>query len=457
MQITTKLVSLFIFLACELFMPYLFGADLCTLDHAVVGIYAIDSRTGKVLVEKNSDLSLMPGSCMKVVTTAAALHILGAGSRFETHLEYDGVIGPDKTLKGNLYIHGGGDPCLGSDRISGILNWKEQIKAWADAIQKLDIQKIEGKVVGDATKWEKALAVPSWCWEDIGNYYGAGACALSFHENCYSLFFKPAEKIGESASLLRTEPPVSMLLFQNEVKTGPEGSGDCACIYGSEFSSLQFIRGTIPAAVDEFAIKGAIPDPATYCADLLVKELQERGISISQQDRVPSNQRVVFHTTYSPTIGEIVYWTNQKSINLYAEHLLKKMGEVAYKEGSTTAGIKAVTNFLHSQDIDLSGFNMADGSGLSRKNLITTTQLVETLLKIKASASFPLFFESLPQIQTSIRAKSGSMSLVRGYVGYTENIVFAAIVNHCSDRQIVKEMLYDFISNLSTLDKNDTN
>src|SRR5581483_9682898 len=133
------------------------------------------------------------------------------------------------------------------------------------------------------------------------------------------------------------------------------------------------------------------------------------------------------------------YWANQKSINLYAEHLLKKMGEVVYNEGSTAAGIKAVTNFWRSQNIDLSGFNMVDGSGLSRKNLITTTQFVEMLLKMKTSKAFPLFFESLPQDHPPVKAKSGSMSLVKGYVGYAGNIAFAVIVNQCSNRQTMNK------------------
>ena len=159
------------------------------LDHALVSIYAVHMDTGEVFQDQNSDLSLIPASCLKIATTAAALQILGADYRFETHLEYDGRI-EQKTLQGNLYIRGGGDPCLGSDRISGSLSWDNQIAAWADAIQKLGIHKITGKVIGDADGWEEALAVPSWTWEDLGNYYGAGACALSFHENAYSLFFQ---------------------------------------------------------------------------------------------------------------------------------------------------------------------------------------------------------------------------------------------------------------------------
>jgi len=433
----------------------LFSSDFCTIDHASVSVYAVNSESGKVLIDQNSDLSMIPASCMKVVTTAAALQLLDAKSRFETHLEYSGNIDNTKTLHGSIFIRGGGDPCLGSDRIPGSLSWKKQIEAWATAIQNLGINKIQGKIVGDASKWEKALAVPSWTWEDIGNYYGAGACALSFHENLYTLIFKPAEKVGDKTIILRTEPLLPSHTFVNEVTTGPKGSGDCACIYGSEFSNVQYVRGTIPTGVDEFSIKGAIPDPSAFCAVLLTQELQKRGIIIEKDDKMQESKRISFHTTYSPTIGEIVHWTNQLSINLYAEHLLKKIGEVVYHEGSTASGIKAVTNYWKSQYIDLSGFNMADGSGLSRKNLVTTKQLVEILLKMKKSNVFPIFFESLPTSEVSMRAKSGAMSFINGYVGYVDKIAFAIIVNQCSNQQDMNDKINLFLLGLNKLNRDE--
>ena len=110
----------------------LFGKDFVpSLDHVIMGIYVVDSKTGQVMMDKNSKLSLVPASCMKLVTTGAALQILGADTRFETWLEYDGEIDCDKTLKGNLYIRGGGDPCLGSGRVPGSLSWEQQISVWA--------------------------------------------------------------------------------------------------------------------------------------------------------------------------------------------------------------------------------------------------------------------------------------------------------------------------------------
>lgn len=433
-------VKKFVFMILFSVRP-LVGGDL---EHALVSIYAVHCGTGKVLMDQNSERSLIPASCMKVVTTAAALHVLGAGYRFETHLEYDGHIN-QSILHGNIYISGGGDPCLGSDRIVGSLPWKQQIETWADAIHKMGVQKIRGKIIGDASRWEKALAVPSWEWEDLGNYYGAGACALTFHENLYSLYFKPAEKVGDPAQIVRTEPPLEHINFHNEVTTGPEGSGDQACIYGSEFSPHASVRGTIPAQIEEFTIKGSIPDPPAFCAALLTKELSARGITVDHENLEQPATRFTLHTTYSPTLGDIVYWANQKSINLYTEHLLKKMGETSTQMGSTASGIDSVARFLEEHHIDSNGLHIADGCGLSRKNFLTVQQLVVVLLLMKKSEHFPVFYDSLPQITENIRAKSGSQSFIRGYAGYVGEIAFAILINNCLHSEaMIREINFIF-------------
>jgi len=417
------------------------------LPHAIWGVYAVRTDTGEVVADRNSDLSFTPASCLKVVTTAAALHVLGPEYRFETRLEYDGEVIGGNTLRGALWIRGGGDPCLGSERIAGPLASDKQLSAWADAVCKLGIAKIEGKVAVDLSRWEQALAVPSWAWEDLGNYYGAGASALSFHENSYALVFQPGTQVGEPAKILRTEPRLSHPI-QCEVTTGPVGSGDRACIYGSEFSPLQFVRGTVPAGVNEFAIRGAIPDPASFCAKRLEEELKKRGIAIEGKETLPAKKRTVIHTTASPPIQEIVNWTNRKSVNLYAEHLLKEMGYAVYKEGSTEAGVRAVSDFCRSQGIDLDGFCMVDGSGLSRKNLITPKQLVQLLVKMNGSVHL---FDSLSEHEGGVRAKSGSMAHTKGYAGYVGKIAFAAFVNQCCDGDAMDKALQALLAELSRL------
>jgi serine-type D-Ala-D-Ala carboxypeptidase/endopeptidase (penicillin-binding protein 4) len=429
-----------------LFLIFIFPLLGNPLDHASISIYVVNSETKEVYLDQNSDLSLIPASCMKLFTTAAALDLLGPDLRFETTLEYDGTI-KEKTLHGNLYIRGGGDPCLGSDRLA--LSWKEQIALWAHAAENLKLTKIEVKIIGDATAWEKSLAPSSWLWEDLGNYYGAGASALSFHDNSYSLIFKPGNAIDEDVAILRTDIPLPGVILQNEVKTGPKGSGDRACIFGSEYSEKQCIRGTIPLAVEEFTIKGAIPDPAALCAELFAKELNKRKITIESQE-LPQQKRRTLYTTLSPSVKEIVHEVNQKSINLYAEHLLKRMGEVAYHEGSTASGIRAVIDFCKRQNIDLERFNIVDGSGLSRINLCTAKQLVGLLIQMRKNL---IFYESLPQKSELIRAKSGTMSSTKAYAGYAGKIAFAILINHCLDQTALNEKIEHFFLSLPSLDK----
>ncbi len=416
-------------------------------DHALVSIYAINAQTKKILLDKGGNKSLVPASCMKAITTAAALHILGPDMRFRTDLEYEGTIDEEGTLHGNIAIRGGGDPCLGSDRIPSSASWQQQIATWTAAIKQCGIKKIEGTVIGDASRWEKAMAVPSWNWEDIGNYYGAGASALSFHENAYTVTFQPGENQKDSANILKIDPPLSTFTLCNEVKTGPENSGDRVCIYGAEFSPIQWARGTVPVKVKEFSVQGAIPDPPAICADLLADRLANEGISIKRQSIAPQN-RTVIHTTHSPPLKEIVYWTNQKSINLYAEHLLKKIGEAAFGEGSTEAGTKAVTAFWKSQGVNLEGFHMADGSGLSRQNCVTAKQFVAILFKMKQSELFPVFLRSLPEQSNRCRAKSGNMTRVHGSVGFSEDLIFAILINQSNDPNI-KEKIQNLLISTS--------
>lgn len=412
---------------------------------ATVSIYAVNTKTGTIVMDQASHLSLIPASTLKLSTTAAALELLGADHNFETHLEYDGNLDKKGVLRGNLYIRGGGDPTLGSNRIEGSLGWKELIQSWADAASAKGIRKVQGRVIPDASAWERALAVPSWCWEDLGNYYGAGACALSFHENAYTLTFQPGQSVGDSTSVLRTDPPLPELDIRNEVTTGPVGSGDGACIYGTEFVQTQFVRGTVPAGVKEFSIRGFIPNPPKLCGQALQVALKHKGITVKGEELEKQSKRVVLHTTHSPKVAEIARPTNQKSINLYAEHLLKKMGEQHAGLGSTVNGIEAVTQLWRGKGIDLMGACMVDGSGLSRKNLMTTKQMAQILSEAKKSDAFSHFKASLTKRGAAL-GKSGSMSQIRCFAGYVDEIAFAIFINHSTDTKAANRLIDETIS-----------
>jgi D-alanyl-D-alanine carboxypeptidase/D-alanyl-D-alanine-endopeptidase (penicillin-binding protein 4) len=418
------------------------------LKSANVGFILMD-ESGNTISELQSGNSLAPASVMKVITTASALEILGTDFQFETQLAYTGKI-ENGVLKGNLVIVGGGDPTLGSKNVLALLS------KWAGIVKQAGINKIEGNIVGDGSIFDSQLIPNTWVWEDMGNYYGSGACGLNINENLYKLYFKP-NSVGKLATVLRTEPKIPEITFSNEMKTGSASSGDQGYIFGAPFTYNRTLRGSIPAGRTEFAIKGALPNPPLQCATWLKKALEKIGISSlnAEASFVKSTQkRTLIHTEKSKTLAEIVKRTNTKSINIYAEAMLKMIGVKQKEKGSSASGAEAVKEYWETKGIDANGFFMEDGSGLSRFNGITAKQCVTILQSISKEPFFAQFYQSLAVSGQSgtlkrvcrnsvatgkIHAKSGSMKRVRCYAGFVENqagkkYTFAILINNYSGK-----------------------
>ncbi len=404
---------------------------------ATFGVYVYALKSDKTIFSYNAGQSMNVASVLKLVTTSAALQILGSSFRFETKLEYDGVI-ENGILKGNLYIKGGGDPTLGKDSMEKLM------KEWVEIIKKQGIKQIEGSVVGDASIFEAHLAPDNWAWSDIGNYFGAGACGLSINDNFFNILFHSGKKEGDATTFLGYEPMIDNLEFVNEVKTGAAGSVDEAYVFASPYSyAPRYMKGTIPPNRKNYVVKAAIPDPPLFCAKMLDKYLKASGIKINMPpttDRLlrlknawASKARKTFHHKYSAYLKDIVAQTNMKSINIYAESMLKMIGLKKKNKGTTEAGCEAILAFWTEKKIDTNGFFMEDGSGLSHYNALTPTQIVHILRETYHSPFFNDFYNSFgiagktgtarfllsgTSAAGNMRAKSGSLTRVRSYAGY---------------------------------------
>lgn len=436
-----------------------------SLKHASIGLSVTNMKTGKTLYEYNGQLSLVPASTLKIVTTAATLSILGKSYRFKTTFEYDGNIDSSGVLNGNLYIRGGGDPTIGSDRFGKQCSADTIFNKILVALKMLKINKITGSVVGDESVFEFNLPGYGWSWGDIGNYYGSGVSGLNIYENNYVVTFQPGKNIGDPTDLIKTEPELSGYKFINNVKTAGPYTGDNACIFGAPYADMRYIEGTIPAGVSSFTIKGAIPDPAFLFASELENYLVKNGINISGQpttvrklmaeNKLKIENKTIITTQLSPTLEKIVQSLNHYSINIYAEALLKILGFEKTGKGTTEAGINVVRRFWENKKIDLSGFKMTDGCGLSRLDLITAEQLSKMLYVISKDSCYNTFYRSLPVAgvsgtmtnllqgtvaENNLRAKTGTMSGLKAYAGYvtTRNklpLSFALIVNNYEGNQ----------------------
>ena len=138
-------------------------------------------------------------------------------------------------------------------------------------------------------------------------------------------------------------------------------------------------------------------------------------------------------TISSPELSKIIYWTNQKSINLYAEQLLKTIAWKAGKQPSTANGVRVLQDFWKQRGIDPNSLNVFDGSGLSPADRVTTRTMATVLLSAINAPWYHDFYESLP-IYNDIHMKSGSINNVLNYAGYQthdgKQLCFSIMVNN---------------------------
>ena len=413
---------------------------------------SVKDLSGKPVAQLNPELNLTPASILKVFVAAAALEKFGPEKTFATRLYRDGAV-VNGFLNGNLYLKGGGDPSLGSQLIKDARPLEEVFKEWAGAVKAAGINVINGSVVGDDSSFE-SVQPGSWAWEDIGNYYAAQPSALTSNDGLYKLYLKPAAEAGGEAAVLRTEPFVEGLKFENYMKTGPAGSGDNGYIYAFPGQTLAVLRGSIPQGAAEFAIKGALPDPALFAAQSFGAYLARAGVNANKRPfrGAPAQgaKLELITETVSRPLKDAVRVTNKRSFNLYAELLLRHLGG-----GQAGAGLGAVKDFLAANRVDVSELKLADACGLSWRNMTKAETFTDLLAAVSKKKYFPEFYDSLvfpgdPEatghvrnlgkgtpLEKALRLKSGSLNGVRSYTGYLKTkkgktLVFTSILNNYS-------------------------
>ncbi|GAB3720779.1 D-alanyl-D-alanine carboxypeptidase/D-alanyl-D-alanine endopeptidase [Spirosoma lituiforme] len=418
-------------------------------------------RDGKEFIGYNARMSLPSASTLKLITTATALAVLGPNYTYTTSLEYDGAI-KDSVLTGNLYIRGMGDPSLGSWRFPAYYDLPALMKSWSDAVRAAGIRTIQGMVVGDASLYDDLTTPGTWPFGDLGNYYGASLSALNINENLFRVFFRPGKSVGASTSVLRTDPVLPYLTFRNTVTTDAANTGDQVNIYGAPFSNQQWLTGKVPMGepANEFSVKGSLPDPAFFTAFALHNQLVQDNVTVSSapisqggglpKTVISAGKRTILTQHKSPLLTELIQQTNYQSINLYAEAFLRTTALALTKSvRSTNASIDALTAYWQRKGVDLNGFRIRDGSGLSTVGALTADNMTGILSTMGRENVFPQFYETIPVVgQTgtvrslargtaaagNIRAKSGSIEGVRAYAGYFtaadgERMSFCVLVN----------------------------
>ena len=288
------------------------------LKYAISSLYVIDAETGKVVFDKNSRVGLAPASTQKIITSVTAFELLGKDYRYKTGFYF----------KGNkLLITPSGDPTFGSWRWEGT-SFDTVFRDLLNMIYKSGGKSIN-KIAIDDSGWDDGNIPEGWIWQDIGNYYGAGAHKLNYRENQYDIILRSGRNIGDSVSIVSLIPGelnAKSKSLQSKLTSAQRGSGDNAYVFlpENDFSEYR-IRGTIPVNENNFSISASITDPEHVFMEALVDRMKkdtrfEMGdVSYSVLDNLDfnTNSEQPSYTYYSPSLDSIVYWFNKKSVNLF--------------------------------------------------------------------------------------------------------------------------------------------
>lgn len=440
------------------------------LAHGDWGFCLMTADSGKLIALHNMQQSLIPASTLKTLTTGAALALLGPGFVYQTTLEYDGTVDKaTRTLHGNLYIRGSGDPTLMSEFFKCESDTcVDEFTEMRIALSNFGIDIIDGDIIGDASCFPGNSIPDGWTWSDIGQYYGAGTSGLSYKDNSVSLFFDSSK--GDSCILTRTDPVLENIVYRSDVMA--DGKKDEALVYGAPFGNIFYVHGSIPPGRKDFEVKAAHPEPDYQLVKDLANELAKNKLPVSGkattvrrmalENKQPSIARKKIASISKASLGEIVRITNMKSDNMFAEQLLKTLGMLKGKGGTTEDGIEVVKNYWRSLGINIDGLYMTDGSGLSRSNGITTLIQASILQKASQQKWFPYFLASLPVAgrsgsmsslckgtlaENNLQAKTGYINRARGYAGYVKTksgklLCFSVLANNytCSATEMKKRL-----------------
>ena len=415
------------------------GAEI--VEHGDLSFHVVDLKTGKVIADHRGKNALVPASVMKIVTSGAALEVMGRDKTLETKLIYEGKIDKNGVLKGNLYIQGGGDPTLGSD---GIAVAPETFLAdWIKEMKKAGINFVNGDIIvlDDLFGYE---GIPGkWLWEDMGTDYAPGTYGISIFDNLYTLYLSSGVP-GTTPKITGTKPQMKDLIFDNHAVVSPDGKRDIY-VSGVPFENKRGFYGIVPENRAEITIKSDIPDPGFFLGQYFADYMKKNGIKFDGKvttarltAKRPKNG-VVLAVTKSVPVPEIIRVLLTRSDNHYAEHLFQLLEKIE--------GINVV-EFWKEKGMDVDSLTMKDGSGLSRGDTLSAKLLTDILVYMDGKKEFK-FEELLPiagqdgtvakflketPLSGNARVKSGSMSGIQSYAGYLEKngkrYAFAIIVNH---------------------------
>jgi serine-type D-Ala-D-Ala carboxypeptidase/endopeptidase (penicillin-binding protein 4) len=394
----------------------------------------------------------MPGSTMKVVTLAAAAELLGWDHRFETRIVTTAPL-DNGVLRGDLVVVGGGDPSI-SERsdVPGVLT------ALARHVRDAGITRIEGGIIGDDDLFEDQGLGAGWTLDNMPYGYSAPVTALEYNEGAVDLVIR-AGAVDRDPVAIQIRPEGSGLVVDNRLVTVAESGTGRLTLRRLPGSKRVIVEGQIPAKAAPFARTASVDNPTAFFVSAFRGALNAEGIQVAGDaadiDDFPekpdmSGARTLATHTSMP-LRELAAAMMKVSQNQYAETLLRHLGGTGAMGATGATGAQQVRTLLKSWGIADDSYVIADGSGLSRYNYVSSDMLVRLLAHMREDPKHAAVFPSTLPVagrdgplsrrlagtpaEGRVRAKTGTVDNVRAIAGYVhamngETLIFSIIANN---------------------------
>jgi len=425
------------------------------------GISVISLDSGRTLYTHRADQLMQPASTAKLFTAALSLSTLGTGYQIPTRLLGNDDI-HDGRLNGPLILYGMGDPTLGT---ASSADWADQL---ANQLFQHGVRQIRGDLIADDSYFTGPTFGSGWEAGDLQSWFAVPSSALSVGENIVDITLTPGSTAGLPASLA-FDPVDAKMSLLGQVTTTLSRTPSDVNLYRAPGDRTLYAFGTVSAKTPPQHFKLALPDPALVAGSQLREALANRGIHMSGQVRVlhwPQDDGAMVSRAntlaeiQSPLLMDILQRGLKRSQNLYLQNLFLSVG--AHQQ--STEAVSGIVPFATTEQWSVKGLHQLlaqigipasdslidEGTGLSRRDLVTPNAMVRLLAYLAAQPYAAQLHEALPiagidgtltgqlrhtAAENNVHAKTGSMTYVHCLVGYVtsatgERLAFAIMLNN---------------------------
>ncbi len=387
-----------------------------------------DVTTGEPVLEWRSSIAQNPASTMKLVTTLAALDVLGPAYQWKTELFLAGEL-KNGHLDGDLVIKGYGDPFLVTERVWQLLR----------NIRRRGLSSIGGDLLLDDSWFDVEKQDPGAFDNQPLRSYNVQPNALLMNFKTVRYWFEPDTERG--AVVVSIDPPLSTLRVDNRLRLLDRSCGGfqrgVAVAMNERADQVQF-SGTFPSRWRRYAMDRTVLSHNAFTHALFTTMWNESGgvFSGDWQNVVMAGEAEPWMTFRSLPLNEVIARVNKHSNNVMARHLLYTLAaETLGPPGSDENGRLAVAEWLRANKLSVPSLVIDNGAGLSRDARISAEDMVTLLQFAWQKPYMPEFLASMPisgldgtlrrrldsvALTGAAHLKTGSLDHVTAIAGYLQ-------------------------------------